>query len=103
MRMSRSLAVLVLTAATRTAIAQPATTGTSESENVATTTEPVADDSKPVKRTRDAKLRRIFRGPFQSSRLYTMPAADTVGPYVLSISGDGSLLQKPGILTSAGV
>ncbi|MBA2540676.1 MAG: hypothetical protein H0V17_13645, partial [Deltaproteobacteria bacterium] len=35
--------------------------------------------------------------------LYTMPAADTVGPYVLSISGDGSLLQQPGILTSAGV
>jgi hypothetical protein len=32
-----------------------------------------------------------------------MPAADTVGPYVLSISGDASLLQKPGLLTSAGV
>jgi hypothetical protein len=32
-----------------------------------------------------------------------MPTADTVGPYILSISGDGSLLQEPGILTSAGV
>jgi hypothetical protein len=60
------------------------------------------DDGKP-QRTRDQSLRRIIRGPFQSSRLYTMPAADTVGPYMLSLSGDGSLLQKPGILTSAGV
>jgi hypothetical protein len=32
-----------------------------------------------------------------------MPSADVVGAYVLSLSGDGSLLQKPGILTSAGV
>lgn len=65
---------------------------------------PDADDqSKPPKRLRTTKLRRIMRGPFQSSRLYTMPAADTVGPYVLSISGDGSLLQETGILTSAGV
>jgi hypothetical protein len=61
------------------------------------------DVEKPAKRTRDQSFRRIFRGPFQSSRLYTMPAADTVGPYVLSLSGDGSLLQQPGILTSAGV
>lgn len=57
----------------------------------------------PAKRTREQPLRRMFRGPFQSSRLYTMPAADTVGPYVLSLSGDASLLQKPGLLTSAGV
>ena len=56
-----------------------------------------------AKRTREQPLRRMFRGPFQSSRLYTMPAADTVGPYVLSLSGDASLLQKPGLLTSAGV
>jgi hypothetical protein len=56
-----------------------------------------------VKRTRDAELRALMRGPFQSSRLYAMPAADTVGPYVLSISGEGSLLQNPGVLTSAGV
>ncbi|HEU0030200.1 MAG TPA: hypothetical protein VFQ53_06200 [Kofleriaceae bacterium] len=61
------------------------------------------DANEPVRRTRDASLGRIFRGPFQSSRLYTMPAADTVGAYVLSISGDGSLLQDPGVLTSAGV
>ena len=59
-------------------------------------------EARPI-RTRTQSLRRMFRGPFQSSRLYTMPAADTVGPYILSISGDGSLLQKPGLLTSAGV
>lgn len=60
-------------------------------------------DRAPLRRLRTQTLRRMLRGPFQSSRLYTMPAADTVGPYVLSISGDGSLLQKPGLLTSAGV
>jgi hypothetical protein len=68
-----------------------------------TTEDPSDDDTKPAKRTRTTSMRRIFRGPFQSSRLYTMPAADTVGAYVLSISGDGSLLQEPGLLTSAGV
>jgi hypothetical protein len=61
------------------------------------------DDTKPAKRKRDAKLGRLMRGPFQSSRLYTMPSADVIGAYVLSLSGDGSLLQDTGILTSAGV
>jgi len=76
---------------------------------LATTHVAVADEPRteletaPARRTREQKLRRIMRGPFQSSRLYTMPAADTGGPYILSISGDGSLLQQPGILTSAGV
>jgi hypothetical protein len=40
---------------------------------------------------------------FRSSRLFTMPTADVVGAYVVSLSGDGSLLQQPGVLTSAGV
>ena len=31
-----------------------------------------------------------------------MPTADVIGAYMLSLSGDGSLLQKPGLLTSAG-
>jgi hypothetical protein len=62
-----------------------------------------AEEATPARRTPEATLKRIFRGPFQSSRLYTMPAADTVGPYVLSLSGDASLLQDPGVLTSAGV
>lgn len=60
-----------------------------------------ADDA-PV-RKRDATLRQVFAGPFQSSRLFAMPTADTVGAYVLSFGGDGSLLQETGVLTSAGV
>ena len=65
-----------------------------------------SDDSEHAstpKRKHDATLGQIFRGPFQSSRLYTMPSADVVGAYVLSVSGDGSLLQETGVLTSAGV
>jgi hypothetical protein len=54
-------------------------------------------------RRADATYRHIFHGPFQSSRLFAMPTADTVGAYMLSLSGDGSLLQQPGVLTSAGV
>src|SRR5205085_9580640 len=61
------------------------------------------DDDAPVPRTRDATLGEIFRGPFRSSRLYAMPTADVVGAYVLSVSGEGSLLQQPGLLTAAGV
>jgi len=53
-------------------------------------------------RTRDASMRKIFHGPFQSSRLFAMPIADVVGAYVMSLSGDGSLLQQTGLLTSAG-
>jgi len=62
-----------------------------------------ADDPEPPPRRRDASLGTIYRGPFQSSRLYAMPVADVVGAYQLSFSGDGSLLQQPGILSSAGV
>lgn len=51
----------------------------------------------------DLTVAEAFRGPFQSSRLFAMPVADTVGPYMLTLSGDGSLLQQPGVLTSAGV
>ena len=61
------------------------------------------DDAGPAKRTPDTAMADIFRGPFQSSRLFTMPVADTVGAYMMSISGDGSLLQQTGALTSAGV
>jgi hypothetical protein len=56
-----------------------------------------------VPRTRDATLRAIFSHRYTSSRLFAMPVADTVGPYMLTLSGDGSLLQQPGFLTSAGV
>ncbi|MDB4958553.1 MAG: hypothetical protein JWO36_6122 [Myxococcales bacterium] len=51
----------------------------------------------------DATYGQMFRGPFQSTRLFAMPTADTVGAFMLSLSGDGSLLQQPGVLTSAGV
>ena len=57
-----------------------------------------ADDRQP-----DATLGHIFRGPFGSSRLFSMPTADVIGAYIISISGDGSLLQDPGRLTSAAV
>ena len=45
--------------------------------------------------TRRAR-RRSFRGPFQSSRLFAMPTADVLGAYMLTLSGDGSLLQQTG-------
>jgi hypothetical protein len=32
-----------------------------------------------------------------------MPTTDVVGAYVLTLSGEGSLLQQPGVLTAAGV
>ncbi len=56
-----------------------------------------------VMRRRDASYVQIMRGPFQSSRLFAMPTADVVGAYVLTLSGDGSLLQDPGVLSAAGV
>jgi hypothetical protein len=61
----------------------------------------VADDEQP--RRPDATWREIMRGPYQSSRLFATPVADTVGPYILAISYDGSLLENPGVLSSAGV
>ncbi|MEZ4403098.1 MAG: hypothetical protein R3B06_23950 [Kofleriaceae bacterium] len=54
-------------------------------------------------RHRDATTAEIFAGPFRSPRLFAMPVADVVGAYQLSASGDGSLLQETGLLTSAGV
>ena len=65
---------------------------------------PASDpDPGPATRKPDTSLADIMRGPFQSSRLFSMPVADTVGAYMMSLSGDGSLLQQPGVLTSAGV
>jgi hypothetical protein len=61
-----------------------------------------AEDARPL-RKKTATLIDIFRGPFQSSRLFAMPTADVLGAYMMSLSGDGSLLQEPGVLTSAGV
>ena len=59
--------------------------------------------AEPPRRRRDATWRELLRGPFPSSRLFAMPTADVVGAYRLSLSEDGSLLQEPGVLSSAGV
>ena len=56
-----------------------------------------------TERDPDATITEIFRGPFHSSRLFAMPTADVIGAYMFSVSLDGSLLQQPGVLTSAGV
>lgn len=61
----------------------------------------VVDAERP--RRPDASWREIMRGPYHSSRLFATPVADTVGPYVLAVSYDGSLLENPGVLSSAGV
>ena len=61
----------------------------------------VADNEK--ERRPDATWREIMRGPYHSSRLFATPVADTVGPYILAVSYDGSLLESPGVLSSAGV
>jgi hypothetical protein len=63
-----------------------------------------ADDAvvDPV-RDPNATIAHIFHGPFDSSRLFSMPTADVLGAYMMSLSVDGSLLQQPGVLTSAGV
>ena len=64
---------------------------------------PAGRPERPAKRTRHTSYHAMFHGPFQSSRLFSMPVADTVGAYVLALSGDGSLLEHPGVLSSAGV
>src|SRR5262249_31589748 len=61
------------------------------------------DDAHELPRKPDATFAMMFRGPFRSARLFAMPTTDVVGAYILTISGEGSLLQKPGVLTSAGV
>lgn len=62
-----------------------------------------ADAIGEVPRTPDTSLGRMFRGPFRSARLFAMPTADVVGAYILTLSGEGSLLQQPGVLTAEGV
>jgi hypothetical protein len=66
-------------------------------------TAPAGTPATPGPRDPGATFATMFHGPFQSSRLFSMPTADVIGAYMLSLSGDGSLLQQPGVLTSAGV
>jgi hypothetical protein len=70
---------------------------------VAGTGAPVPTRADPPVRRPDASLTTIARGPFRSARLFDMPIADVVGAYQMSVSGDGSLLQATGLLSSAGV
>jgi hypothetical protein len=65
--------------------------------------DPAAPDDADHARRPDATWSEILAGPFPSSRLFAMPVADVVGPYRLTISEDGSLLQETGVLSSAGV
>lgn len=64
-----------------------------------------ADEPVPAKAARrpDATWREIFDGPFTSSRLFAMPTADVVGPYQLSVSGEGSLLSETGAFSGSAV
>jgi len=111
--MQRCLAtLLVLAAATRAAPAAgdeaDATPATGAATPVAPPATPVATglaptETPPAVDPRHVTIGAVLRGPFRSSRLFAMPLADVVGAYVLTLSGDASLLQKPGVLTSAGV
>lgn len=60
--------------------------------------ESVEESGDPKHPLRDAIARRG-----NSSRLFYMPVADTVGAYEMTLSYDGSLLEEPGVLSSAGV
>lgn len=90
------------TNATRTALeanTAPEASATPEPDPAA----PEPAEPREIPRTPGASFGAMFRGPFRSARLFAMPTADVLGAYVLSLSGEGSLLQKPGVLTSAGV
>lgn len=65
--------------------------------------QPPIDDGTRAIRRRDLTVARVFRGPFSTSRLFSMPTADVIGAYMLTLSADASLLQETGVLTSAGV
>jgi hypothetical protein len=104
--MQRRLApLLAIAIASRSAAARPpadsaapAPRSTAEATRDATPPEASRGTRAPA-----ATLGALFRRRFQSSRLFAMPSADVVGAYMLSLSGDASLLQQPGLLTSAGV
>ncbi|MFN0249064.1 MAG: hypothetical protein ACKV2T_19425, partial [Kofleriaceae bacterium] len=102
---------LVIAALAVTAATAHADNSASEGSAASEPTEPT-ESGQPAKtdaekrsgppRRREASLRQVFKGPFRSSRLFSMPTTDVIGAYMLSLSGDGSLLQETGLLTSAG-
>ena len=93
-----SICVLALIATARVAVADEKRDDKSRQEEGT-----VEGEAPPLKRTREQTTGRIFKGPFRSSRLFTVPTADVVGAYVMSVSAESSLLQDTGVLTSAGV
>ncbi|HEY0481967.1 MAG TPA: hypothetical protein VGD37_30825 [Kofleriaceae bacterium] len=100
--MQRGLVTLIaLGIASRAALAEPDAHDAAPDD--AAPAPPIREADGEIPRTPDTSLGRMFRGPFRSARLFAMPTADVVGAYVLSLSGEGSLLQNPGVLTSAGV
>lgn len=108
-----ALALVALAAAARGASAEPEAPATPSAADEGDAAEPAApapappperpDDGTRALRRRDLSTARIFRGPFSTSRLFSMPTADVIGAYMLTLSGDASLLQEAGVLTSAGV
>lgn len=62
-----------------------------------------ADRVEPAPRRRDATWRDIYRGPFQTSRLFAMPTAEVVGAFQISLSGDASLLTAANTLSTSSV
>jgi hypothetical protein len=100
----RLVTLLAMAIASRGAAADPGITpssGTTPEAAPEPAPEPASDET--PRPGRDTTLGALFRRPFPSSRLFAMPLADVVGAYMLSLSGDASLLQEPGLLTSAGV
>ncbi len=61
------------------------------------------DRAEPAPRRPHASWREILGGPFQTSRLFSMPTAQVVGAYQLSLSGDASLLSENNVLSSSSV
>jgi hypothetical protein len=45
----------------------------------------------------------VFSGPFASSHLFSMPTADVVGPYQLSVAGEASLLSESNSFSGGGL
>ncbi len=89
------VALSALLAAAAPAVADPPTGGQPASD------EPAEPEHAP--RRRDATWSQIFGGPFASSRLFSMPTAEVVGAYQLSLSGDASLLTEANALSTTGV
>jgi hypothetical protein len=97
------MTLLALAAAARSAGAAPGSPDGDPAASAPADPAPAAQPPGASADPRAGSLAGLFRGPFRSARLFAMPSADVVGAYMLSISGDGSLLERPGLLTAAGV